>query len=184
MPAPQPDRPASFGYKCSWYAVRTNDTDAVVAALAWKDAAPSTWFAGIEAAYVAGVFITPPLGPWTLVVGRVLFDDDVPARLKQLSQAFGEAQFFTTYRARKVHVWGLARSGSLVRHFVFGGYNVQPVVDLGEPTPIERTLGIGTDEFAANEFQVMQIAGAWSVNPSELEERFKQPGLGRLSVLS
>ena len=71
--SPKPDKPVSFGYKCAWYAMRTNDTDAVVAALRLDGVVASTWKEGVKAAYAGRVFVTPPLGGWTLTAGWCLF---------------------------------------------------------------------------------------------------------------
>src|SRR3954447_16049791 len=97
--SPKPDKPVPFGYKCAWYALRTKNVDAVVAALNLKGVAESTWAKGIVAAYADKVFVTPPLGEWILAAGWCLFYEgespkSVRPILTKLSKQFGEAQYF------------------------------------------------------------------------------------------
>jgi hypothetical protein len=184
-----PNKPISFGYKCAWYAVRTRDTDAVVAALGLVEAAESNWLRGAEGAYADKIFVTPPVGEWTLAVGRRLFYEGNPAEsavvstLTKLSETFGESQYFATHRVVEAHCWALARSGKLVRGYSYVGDRGEVVWNEGQPTDAEQALGHEVLESGPNESQLMEIAGAWSVNPSELESRFPDataPGrLGR-----
>ena len=62
-----PDLPQPFGPRLGWLALDTTDTNAVVDAIALREAREVTWAEGIEEAYKSLVFVTPPLGDWTLV---------------------------------------------------------------------------------------------------------------------
>ncbi len=187
---PKADKPRSFGYKCAWYALRTNDADALVAALKLKGVAVSTWAKGIEAAYADKVFVTPPLGEWILAAGRCLFyEGDSPKSvlpvLAKLSKRFGEAQYFCTYRVPEAHCWAVARSGKLVRAFGYIGERGEITWNEGKPTKAELALGKGLLDFPGpDESQVMEVAAAWSVNPCDLETNFTEPGLGRLGIVA
>ncbi len=64
-----PDAPVAFGPRMSWLAVETTDTQAVAEALEVREPRSATWARGIEAAHRGAVFLTPPLGDWTLAVG-------------------------------------------------------------------------------------------------------------------
>ena len=187
--SPKPDAPVSFGYKCAWYAMRTNDSDAVVAALGMGRTVESTWGKGIEAAYADKVFVTPPLGDWILAAGWCLFyegetpADSVQPLLTKLSKKFGEAQYFCTYRVPEAHVWAVARAGKLIRAFGYIGERCEITWNVGRPTKAELALGEeALDIPGPDESQVMEIAGAWSINPCEIESEYTQPSLGRLGV--
>jgi len=62
-----------FGPRTAWLALDTTDTEAVATALGLREVQAATWAEGIDAASRASVFVTPPLGDWTLAVGVVLF---------------------------------------------------------------------------------------------------------------
>jgi hypothetical protein len=183
----EPDKPISFGYKCAWYAMRTNDIEAAVLAMGLAGTVESSWAHGVEAAHSDKVFVTPPLGGWILALGRTLFHVDtthaesVVPMLTKLSSVFGEAQYFATHRVVEAHCWALARVGKLIRAYAYVGDQGEITWDEGQPTEAELALGEGALEFPGpNESQLMQIAEAWSINPSELESTFNQPSLGRL----
>jgi hypothetical protein len=182
-----PDKPVPFGYKCAWYAMRTNDLDATVTAFGLRNSALSTWRSGIDAAYCGRVFVTPPLGDWILAAGWDLFyEGDDPAKsvlpiLTRLSDTFGEAQYFATHRVPEAHCWALARVGKLIRAFGYVGERGEITWKAGKPTKAELALDKGALEFPGpDESHVMEVAGAWSVNPCELESNFTEPGLGRV----
>jgi hypothetical protein len=187
----EPDTPVSFGYKCAWYAIHTNDADAVISALGLAGAVETTWRQGVEAAYSGKVFVTPPLGHWILAAGTALFykgvrpEPSVVPILTKLSEAFGEAQYFATHRVVEAHCWALARAGKLVRAYAYVGDQGQVTWNDGEPTEAERALGEGALELPGpNEGDLMKVAGAWSVDPSELESNITQPSLGRLGEVA
>lgn len=186
--APNPKGPMSFGYKCAWYAVRTNDVDAVVDAMRLVDVVESDWAKGIEAAYANKVFVTPPLGDWILIAGVPLFHDESPVTIERLlaalSERFGEAQYFCTHRVVDANCWALARSGEVVRAFGFLGERGEITWQEGTPTQVELDLGERKLEFPGpSEDDVMKVAAAWSLDPTGLEGRFVEPGLGRLGAI-
>jgi hypothetical protein len=45
-----PDKPAPFGFKISWFAVKATDPAAVLDALEFKEAMPANWASGLAAA--------------------------------------------------------------------------------------------------------------------------------------
>lgn len=184
------DLPISFGYKCAWYALCTNDPDAVISALGIVRPSVSNWEAGIDAAYGEKVFVTPPLGEWILAAGTPLFHSDrsaetsVAPMLARLSKVFGEVQYFATQRVVEAHCWALARNGTILRAFEFVGDHGEISWSVGEPTEAERLLGEEALQFPGpNEDDVMKVAGAWSIDPSDLESHFTEPSLGRVGAL-
>lgn len=188
--SPKADAPISFGYKCAWYALRTNDVEEVVAAMRLKSVAQATWVEGIDAAYADKVFVTPPLDEWVLAAGwRLFYAGDSPSSveplLTKLSKKFGEAQYFCSYRVADAHCWALARAGKTVRAFGYLGERGEITWKKGRATKAELELGDEVLDFPGpSESDVMEVAGAWSVNPSEIETKFIEPSFGRIGVVA
>jgi hypothetical protein len=199
----QPDQPRPFGYKIAWLALRTTAADAVASALGMTESRIATWVEGIAAAYdPSSVFVTPPLAGWTLATGVSLFSPDTVEAfakplLARLSRAFGDAQYFCTHRVVEAHIWARAVEGRLVRGYGWVGDQGVTLWDEGMQTQEERDLGFGffdercsevgqrdywtrKDLTFPNENCVMRLAGRWSIDPSTLDEKFTEPGLGVL----
>jgi hypothetical protein len=193
------DQPVPFGPKLAWLAVDTMDTAGVATALGLRGAQEATWVEGIEAAYQSSVFVTPPLGDWTLAVGTALFppnraDEFVKPLLQRLSRQFGNAQYFCTHRDAELHVWARARNGRLVRGYGWLGQKGLVLWDEGAPTREEGDLGFrflegrppeieqpnNTSATPLDEGCLMQLANLWSIDPTTLDEQFKEPLMGLL----
>lgn len=201
---PLPDSPVPFGYKTCWLAVRCEDTLAVAAALGLADHAPASWAHGVEVAYNGGLFITPPIDGWTLVVGAAVAPGvDQPhggwrSNMIELSGRFGEVQMFASHRVVELHGWARARSGVLDRAYCYVGESGEVVYDEGPQTAEERELGFDfgdpecaeaadeayweRDHLFPDEGSVMALARKWSVSPVELSEQSAPPGLGLVPV--
>lgn len=175
IPALQPDSIQAFGYKCAWIAIRTDDLQAVISALELKECRVSSWAEGIESAYArpeAQVFVTPPVNGYILCASRSLpefptsdLPDEITPILKRLATRFPDVQYFFTYRVSDGHAWARFTNGTCTRAFaIFQG---DLSWNIGELTPVEKGLDL---EFAS-EKDVMKVAGDWSVNPSEFEEK-------------
>jgi len=194
-----PDQPLPFGPQVAWLALDTTDIQAVAGALGLRNARAVTWEQGVEAAYRLSVFVTPPLGDWTLAVSTALFPLDgveafVKPLLERLSRQFGDAQYFCTQRDLELHAWSRARKGRLVRGYGWLGQQGLTLWDEGAPTRDERDLGFrpseeqspaagqGDDEVISvpDEDFVMQLASLWSIDPTTLDEQFKEPRMGLL----
>lgn len=192
-----PDVPVPFGPKMAWLALETTDTEAVAAALDVRETRTATWAEGIEAACQTSVFVTPPLGDWTLAVSTILFPPERPATfvkplLEQLSRPFGDAQYFCTHRDVELHVWARARKGRLIRGYGWLGEKRLILWDEGTPTKEEYFLGLRfldghsavvepaqtRDAPLPNEAGVMQLASFWSFDPTTLDSSFKEPVMG------
>jgi hypothetical protein len=190
-----PDPPLPFGENLAWLAVDSTDTDAVATALGLQEARPATWAEGINAAYQSSVFVTPPLGEWTLAPGAALFPPDraeafVKPLLERLSRQFVDAQYFCTHRAAGLHVWARARKGRLVRGYGWLGDKGLTLWDEGAPTKEERDFGLvftdGRSPAGAcpDENAVLQIANHWSIDPTSLDEEFTEPQTGLLGSVA
>lgn len=202
---PGEDVPVAFGYKMGWLAIRSTDWDPIIDALGLSGAREASWEEGIETVYEDGdkyLFLTPPIDGWTLVVGNWTGGaggqgiEGAEALICKLSARFGEAQAFSTHRVVEYHHWMLARDGKLLRSFAYLGDSGEVLSDKGEPTPVEKSLNINLDIPAdydpfsgeadkyniPNERSVMTVAGAWSINPSVLDERTGLLGPGILAT--
>jgi hypothetical protein len=193
------DRPVSFGSDLAWVAVETTDTQKVAAALDLRWLREATWEEGIAGAYKSEVFVTPPLGDWTLAVSRLLFppervDTFVKPLLEELSRHFRDAQYFCTHRDSELHVWARAWKGLLLRGYGWSGRQSSVIWDHGLQTKQEFNLGFrftdgpttppsakrAEDPTTADESCVMQLAALWSVDPTALDEHFQEPVTGLL----
>jgi hypothetical protein len=196
------DQPVPFGPRMAWLALDTTDTEAVATALGLRGGRAAPWTEGIDAAYQASVYVTPPLADWTLAVGAALFPPDraeafVKPLVERLSRQFGEAQYFCTHRVVELHVWARARQGRLVRGYGWLGEKGLTLWDEGAQSKEERELGFRFFDGRSPEAEqgdywarkdltfpdegcVTQLAGLWSIDPTTLDEQFKEPVMGLL----
>ena len=199
------DKPVAFGYKCIWFAVKTTDQKGVAEIIGLKNVVASNWEHGIKKAYEASVFITPPVEGWTLVVGWGLPSGDsvesleeVKALANKLSRKYGEAQFFGTHRVVEYHCWLKSINGKTERLYSYLGESGENIAVEGEPTAFEdqynfiNTLSAEAQNKSyfdredldhPNEELIMEIAGAWSINPQLIENNNTIQGLGLLGTL-
>jgi hypothetical protein len=184
-----------IGYKTAWLATRDAPPQQVADALGLGEQRAMDWTTGTEAAYRRGVFVARPVAEWTIAHGRI----DLPPRvdatdprflgwLEAVGAALGDFQYFVTDRIGEYHGWARFESGTLTRAYCFIGQNGDVPLHLGEPTPIERELGVGHrwledgwqewDESAwdawnaamPRESHVMRVAENWSICPLDIAE--------------
>ncbi len=176
-----------FGYKMSWLAIPTTDSQAITDALGLRQTAPASWRDGIAAVYEGdSIFVTPPVSGWTLAVGKDMptaGDEPWIPFLEGVSQKLTHVQYFGTHRGVDYQAWATAQSGRIIRAYSNGEDGVR---DIGDKTPEEIALGFNflgddateedyeayraRDEAASpDEESVMQIAGKWSINPTSLD---------------
>lgn len=203
-----PDRPAAFGYKMAWLAVRTRDVAAVVEALGLLEPAPCNWDSGIGTVYddrlgTNHVFVTPPVNGWTFAVGLALphpvgrsFVDKCTPLLIGLGGRFVEVQYFFTSPPIDFFAWARMLDGRLVRAFAVGDEGI--IWSKGRTTQEERSLGLKLFELRGvrgrrgdaggeiilhpTEEHVMRLAGRWSIDPTTLERSAAPQGLGRIAL--
>jgi len=198
-----PDTAQSFGYKCMWFAVKTDNMNRLAEILKLKNISDCNWKIGIDQAYNGSVFITPTIDGWTLACGWGLPHGDtkegieeVKNILRTLSKEFGNAQFFCTHRVTEYHCWIKAINGQIERVYSYLGESGENIAIEGQPTEFERTLKLANtfsneakdekyfereDLVWADEELVMQVAGHWSIDPTKLYERKDvPPSLGLL----
>jgi hypothetical protein len=206
--ATAPDKPAPFGYKMAWLAVRSRDTQAVITALGVVDPQPSNWNSGIGTVYdeqlgESRVFISPPVNGWTFVVGLPLpyasgrgFVDKLTPLLLGLGRQFIEVQYFFTYPLIDHFAWARVINGRLVRHFAIGDEGV--IVSKGKTSQEERALGLKLFELRGvrgrkgdaggelilhpTEDHVLRLAQRWSIDPTRLEAMEAEPQTGFIAL--
>ncbi len=192
----------SFGYKVFWFAIETEDAKSVIDTMGIKKAKRIGWKKGLNRAYEGDVFITPPIDGWVLVVG---IDIDLPKSsdkkdsivklLNKLSLKFGEAQLLGSHRISTTMIWMLSKFGDLQRLYkVEDGENK---INFGKPTEVEKQWDFiqkseqieknggeyPEDVEIPDEDTVLEIAGAWSVNPMEIEKYDDVRKYGYVGVL-
>lgn len=188
-----PDAPVGFGYKCRWFAVKSDNKNRLAELLELKNISACNWEMGIDHAYSGSVFITPAIDGWTLACGGGLPAGDnkegiirVKQILQSLSKEFGEAQFFSTHRVVEYHCWMKATNGKVDRVYSYLGEAGENIAVEGTPTTFERAVNLANtfsdeakdenyfqreDIVWANEDLLMQIAANWSINPTTLDNR-------------
>ncbi len=171
------DDPAPFGYKCAWLAVRTDDPKLVATCLGLSNVKPSTWVAGIDAAYQGEVFLTPILKDWVLAASVALpefnlkgQEDRLSTLLADLGKAFPDVQYFATHRVVEYHGWARVIDGKFVRKYAFVGDRGETKRNEGDLSSEEKKLGlIYGDAKSPREEDVMSLARLWSIDPSTLD---------------
>ena len=191
-----PDKPIGFGYKNKWIAVKSTSKEEVAKFLNLRNVKESNWENGIKYGYEKGIFITPEINGWILVLGIDISDLEIEETkdfLKRTSKEFGECQIFLTHRVVEYHFWGLARNGKIERLYSYIGESGENMIINGEPTEIERNFNLVdsfSDESKEDEYweredieipdegTVMNIAENWSVNPTKIGEYQNIGGVG------
>ena len=178
-----PDGPVPFGYKTSWAAVKCGSPDEVINALQLSGRR-ADWTTGLAAAMRGqGLFVSPCLDGYVLVVGQEL--RQVPP------EAFAEVQQFASHRVSDYYPWALYRDGRKLREFEY--WDGVTSVDDGPLTPEEQALGFGTlprkhegqesaersDMRLPDEEDVLNIAAAWGIDP-RFENQTYPPSVGWL----
>lgn len=199
-----PDRPHPFGYKMSWLAIRTTDTQAVVNALDVESPELSNWRSGIGTVYCddfseSHIFISPPVEGWTFVVGLALphplgrnFADKSTELLLGLGARFPEVQYYFTYPLIDFFAWARIVDGKLTRAFAMGDEGT--LWNKGRTSREEMSLGLKLFELRGvrgrrgeaggeimlhpTEEHVLLLASKWSLDPTRIDQRRTDPGLG------
>lgn len=198
-----PDSAVGFGYKCMWFAVKTDNKSRLAEILKLKNTSDCNWQVGIDKAYNGSVFITPTIDDWILACGWGLPHGDskegieeVKNILQTLSKEFGDAQFFCTHRVTEYHCWIKATNGYIERVYSYLGESGENISIEGQPTKFEQPLKLANtfsdeardekylereDLVWADEELLMQVAEHWSINPTKLDNRKDiAPSLGLL----
>lgn len=202
------DRPLPFGYRMAWLAIRTGDTQRVIDALRLERVEASNWNSGLGTVYSeefgeTHVFVSPPVEGWTFVVGLALphplgaaFHDKTTPFLLELGGAFAEVQYYFSYPVIDFFAWARVVDGRLERAFAIGDEGI--IWNKGRPSPRERTMGLKLFELRGiqgrrgdaggelllypTEDHVIALAAEWGLDPTRLEARRAEPGLGYVAL--
>lgn len=203
----RPDRPAAFGLKMAWIAVRTVETDAVVDVLGLVAPVTSNWNSGIGTVYddklgERRVFVSPPVEGWTFVVGLALpppmsraFVDKWTPMMNALAGRFGDVQYYFTFPLIDFYAWARFSNKRLARAFAIGDAGV--VMSQGKPTREEKALGLKLFELRGvrerdgdaggeiilypTEDHVLRLAAKWSLDPTTLGPASAPAALGLIA---
>jgi hypothetical protein len=193
--------PQPFGYKTAWFAVRSDDMNAVAKAIELQQPEQVNWQYGIWHAHEYNdyqTFVTPPVQGWVLAVGMpIVWDIDSHAdeRLVGLSKQFGEAQLFGSVRTSDAYLWARAVDGKLVRFFYYADGEQRR--EIGDIADAEKEVGVKFFDASSPESRqpgywqrkdltfpderyVLKIAAKWSIDPSKLYEMGLVGSLGLL----
>jgi hypothetical protein len=196
----------------SWIAIRKGEVDAIVKVLDLSEPKPATWTRGMEVVgghhdecpkkwgELAGVYITPLIRGWRLVVGlytgagpETRSPSDlrtgwrkVASWCRRLSGLFGKAHAFTDQAQLDWYSWILCQDGVVQRQVVFeDGLFLS---NRGAPSAMESRM---ISRFRPDEIRprwqpdvgdVPRIAGEQSVNPWRIDERTRLKGDGYVAV--
>lgn len=164
----------------TWLAIPADDAERVTRALRLRTVLPANWQAGLADVESEGVFVTPAIEGWVLVVGQDLAratadSSKMEALLAPISEEFGLAMWFSTDEERDVHGWAFAERGELLRGYMYAEEHGHTFWH-GEVTDVERELGCFVDDprdqsddeikWWPDRQVVLQLARAWSVDPS------------------
>lgn len=194
------EQAVSFGYKMTWLAVRVSEPERVLDPLGIEQGRPVSWEEGIESIHsgshleAPSVFVTPELDGWVLVASSAYFDvvsDAEPDRLSRFvgdtaAQLHTEVQLFATHRVVEGHAWAMGDARGIRRAYFYLGEVDECLLDVGEKTRAEEALKCFApgSTTVPDESTVMQVARAWSVDPTELAERFPQVAPGYLGTIA
>jgi hypothetical protein len=194
-------KPINFGYKCVWAAVKTLNTDDLLAVLKLDGLKRANWVEGLLLPGKENTFILPPIEGWILISGFALPTPDhekgieeSKGLLDKLSKKFGEAQLFGNVRASETAFWMKSVNGQTIRLYcITDGKNFIE----GEPTEIEKKwdlIDTNSKEAKNEEYwdkmlypdaeHVLEVAKNWSINPMELEEKENVGEFGYIGVFS
>jgi hypothetical protein len=177
------DKPIPFGYKITWMAVKAGNIQAVASQFTGKKFIKTNWEMGRKKCRLGKIFISPPVSGWYLIVSPTFPTCDSSGGvaethriLRRLSKELGKAVYFSSHRVVDHYSWVYAENGRIKRAFSTTDSEVK--WDEGEKIGIETNFLYpheskkepGTLEMdIPNERMVTQIAGDWSVDPSQLD---------------
>lgn len=196
-----PDVPAPFGYRMAWIAVRSTDRPRIAEVLHLTPIDTANWSTGIGTIYdtqlsQGRVYMTPSIEGWTFVVGLALpqplgraFADKCTPMMLDLAGAFPEAHYFLSYAPLDFYAWVRVAEGKLTRAFAVGDEGI--IWNKGRPTREEKTLRMRFAEVRTgkakraeeplavypSEAQVMALAGAWGLDPTDLPDEPSPDGV-------
>ncbi|MEV6237014.1 HEAT repeat domain-containing protein [Lentzea sp. NPDC051838] len=169
-----------------WFAIRTEDQNAVLEVCGLKDPTPVTKILGGEAwnndhhawggaadhVQCARVYVTGSWDGWTLVFGEPFAHAERPVTeiCAVLSAVFGEAHYYGMSCGDGWTAWCIAESGEVVRNYDCFDHDNQS----GEPLDVEEGMGLPGDwsddkDDDLDDIWATDVAEEMSVNPRYFE---------------
>jgi len=190
-----------YGLPKRWVAIRSTNQQAVREAFQLHNARTCTWEEGLAEASQRKLFISPPVGPWILVMGTCLPDphEDIDRCfhfLIDLSHKLGHVQYFQSDRVLYHHAWARAEDGRILRGYAWAG---ETLWNQGPLSVAETELGLhcldygdttGMDTFPPAPFiqtntdKVVTLAANWSIDPLTIDQRALRLGQGLAGEVS
>ncbi len=177
-----------FGFKCSWFAIKSNDIEKVWNELKSDfDVKSITNFkSGLEYGYNGGYSLIKPINNWCLLI--CAYGEPYLEKIK--SKNFEEVHFYSTHRSSDfVHITKIVNK---IVERDFSTSDGEVLKSEGEPTDIEKIIGEkgrkyilegerdeemikynterNFEEFLGDEEGLLKIAENWSINPGKLNE--------------
>lgn len=199
-----PDLPCPFGYKMAWIAIKTDDTEKVLATLDLNEIEPTNWRSGVGTVYHKElgenrIFVSPPVNGWIFVVGLAIphpigerFADKWTPLMEELAREFSDVQYFFSYPSIDFYGWARVIKGRISRAVAIGDEGV--IMRRGRTTKEEKGLGLKLFELRGvrglsgdaggelvlypTEVHVTKLAGKWGIDPTKLAGLKARPGLG------
>jgi hypothetical protein len=150
-----PEQPEPFGYKISWFALKTSDPASVLDALEFGEGTPANWSSGLAAARRTEgddrwIFVSPALDGWVLAISfgwpyptnetRHEIGARFDVLFSRLMKRFDDVQFFCSYRVADFTAWARAVNGAPTRILAWADGQVS--MNFGDQTPEEAELGL------------------------------------------
>jgi len=196
-----PDHPQGFGRKAFWFAINTDDHDAVASKLKLAKRQAANWATGMQLAfgrnipseYESFVFVSPPVKGWVFVLSPHFYatGDQMNPRSGQQAQAgfdlifeslyqsFPDVQAFGSHRGVNAMKWARAIDGKVVR--IFSTVESMVTANFGALTPEEHAMnlldisGLSTDD-------AQDAIQANYSNYYELEDELMAAGRSRSAI--
>lgn len=165
-----PDLPQPFGYKTSWLAIETENSEDVLSFLGTEDYIACNWESGIRECNPNFIFISPCVNGYIFVVG--LFD------CPEIDDRFRNVFYFTSHRIVDYYGWSKYKNGELIRKYLTSD---DEILNIGDLTPEELNLKFDLFETSldekpedfdydkivyVDEENVIQISKAWGIDTS------------------
>ncbi|MFS8097853.1 HEAT repeat domain-containing protein [Lentzea alba] len=181
-----------------WYAIKTDNQQAVLEVCGLKDPTPVTkilggdawnndhhsWAKAEEHVRCARVYVTGAWDGWTLVFGEPFAHADRGVReiCAVLSAVFGEVHYYAMHCQGGGNEWCIAEGGEVIRHYD----EDNPDEQIGEPLDCEDGLSLPHDwSDEADDLEdcyATDVAEAMSANPKYFEGDWEGHGVLALTA--
>jgi hypothetical protein len=187
--------PLSFEPPGAWLVIRSHQWRAIQVALGLHRTTLCSWSEGAASLGENQLFVSSPIGSWTLVIGPGLPNpaadiDQCFHFLTRLSAELGHVDFFWHDRALSHHAWAQAECGQIIRAYAWAE---QTLWNQGAVTAAEKELGMcfvpygqrargiglwGSSGERSNTGKLQLLARRWSLDPAAVPPEVWKLGWG------